>query len=330
MFFSIIIPMYNSQQYITQCLDSLLCQSMSDFEVVVVNDGSNDKSGDIVSSYVANDSRIRLITQANSGQSKARNRGLRESRGQYVIYLDSDDFVVKQDFLEKVKGMIDDTNAEVVMYKYVKYYDGENSRFDKCHYSFSGTEGITSPEKLMPLLAQADAYYASAWSKSVKRDLLINNNIFFDENLSCEDIDWGYRIIENVSVISCLNEEYIAYRQRQGSVTKSGSWKNFYDFLITVEKYKERYESENVSINPELRLGMLGTLAKYYANLLMTYVRVNDAKKKQMKPRLKKLASVLKYGKSKRPIVIRSIYKVFGLSVTLAVLELLNKIKEGK
>ncbi len=324
MFFSIIIPMYNSQQYIAECVDSLLCQTMKDFELVVVDDGSKDKSGEIVRTYMEKDSRVRLISQENSGQSKARNRGLRESQGEYIIYLDSDDFVMKEDFLQKVKSTIESTAADVVMYRYVKYYDGENPRFEKSHYDFQGTEGISSPEKLLPLLARKDAYYGSAWTKSVKRELLIKHSIFFDEKLSCEDFDWSYRIIEKVKSIVCLDEVFIAYRQRQGSVTKSGSYKNAADFLLMVEKYKARYEDANFSLSTEMRQGLLATVAKYYANLLLTYIRVNSNDKKLMKPRLKALASVLDYGTSKRPVTLRKFYRIFGFSLTLKVFSVLD------
>jgi len=326
MFFSIIIPMYNAREYISQCIESLLCQTMKDFEVVVVDDGSKDNSGEIIRSYMEKDSRVRLISQENSGQSKARNTGLRESQGEYIIYLDSDDFVMKEDFLHKVKSSIDTASAEVVMYRYVKYYDGANPRFEKSHYDFQGTKGIASPEKLLPLLAQKDAYYGSAWTKSIKRELLIKHSIFFDEELSCEDFDWSYRIIEKVSSIACLDEAFIAYRQRQNSVTTSGSYKNAEDCLLMVEKYKSRYEDVRLPLSAEMRQGLLATVAKLYCNLLLTYIRVNNKDKKFMKPRLKALAPVLNYGTSKRPLTLRRIYKIFGFSLMLKALSILDSL----
>lgn len=327
MFFSIIIPMYNAQPYISQCLDSLLCQSVKDFEIVVVDDGSKDKSNEIVSAYMQKDSRIRLISQENGGQSKARNKGLQESRGEYIIYLDSDDFVMKDDFLEKVKRGIASTSADVIMYRYVKYYDGDSPRFEKCHYDFKGTEGISEPSKLLPILARKDAYYGSAWTKSVRKALLTENGILFDETLSCEDVDWSYRVMEKTESIFCLDEVFIAYRQRIGSVTKSGSLKNAEDFLKTLEKYKERYEDEKLLLSDGMRQGLLATVAKLYANLLLTYIRAEGAEKKLMKPRLKALATVLKYGKSQRPIIANKLYRILGFSVTLKAFAVLDKLK---
>lgn len=327
MFFSIIIPMYNAQQYVSQCIESLLCQSMKDFEIVVVDDGSKDKSAEIVRSFMQSDSRVRLVSQENGGQSKARNRGFKESRGEYVIFLDSDDFVMKNDFLRKVKSSIEASSADVVMYRYVKYFDGDTPAFAKEHYNFSGTEDITEPQKLMPLLAEKDAYYGSAWTKSVRRSLLSDNNILFDEKLSCEDVDWSYRIMEKAERLFCLDEVFIAYRQRKGSVTKSGSYKNAEDFLITIEKYKARYEDESLKISDSMRQGLLATLAKLYCNLLLTYARVGTPDKKAMKPRLKALAPVLQYGRSKRPLTVKKFYRVMGFSLTLTVISVLDRLK---
>lgn len=327
MFFSVIIPMYNAQSYISQCVESLLCQTLKDFELVIVDDGSTDESGMIVRRYMENDNRIRLISQPNGGQSKARNCGLCESKGEYIIYLDSDDFILKDDFLSKVKGRIEAASADVVMYRYAKYYDA-GQRLLKSHYDFVGTEGITEPEKLLPILAKKDAYYGSAWTKAVKRDLLLRNNIYFDETLSCEDFDWSYRIMEKAGSIDCLDEVFIAYRQRSGSVTKSGSYKNAEDCLLMIEKYKARYEDKELNISDEMRRGLLATVAKLYSSLLLTYIRVQSKEKRSMKPRLKKLASVLDYGTSKRPVTIRKFYRLLGFSLTLMALSLFDKIKQ--
>lgn len=327
MFFSVIIPMYNSQLYIEKTMDSILAQSMKDFEVVVVDDGSKDKSGEIVHNYAEKDKRIRLISQENGGQSKARNRGLEESRGEYIIHLDSDDFFIDNDFFKKLKESIESTSADVVMYRYVKYYE-DSDEYAKSHYDFKRTEGITTPETLLPILAKKDAYYGSAWTKSVKKSLLLENGIRFDEKLSCEDVDWSYRIMEKAKSIFCLDEVFVAYRQRKGgSVSTSGSYKNAEDFLKMVEKYKERYEQNEIGLSESLRAGLLSTVAKLYSNLMLTYLRVSSKDKKKMKPRLKALASVLKYGTSKRPVTLGKFQRVFGFSFTLFVLGFLDKVK---
>lgn len=328
MFFSVIIPMYNVKSYIAECLQSILCQSMKDFEVVIVDDGSTDGSAEIVRAFMEKDSRIRLISQKNTGQSGARNHGLREGRGDYIIFLDSDDFLLRDDFLADLSAEIKSTDADVVMYKYVKYFGGDNPLSEKCHYSFLLAQGVSLPDKLIPILAENDAYYGSAWTKTVRRSILIDNGIFFDEGLCCEDFDWSYRVIEKSKKITCIDKEYIAYRQRQGSVTKSGSLKNTADFLKMVEKYKERYESYDLDISEEMRLGLLATVAKLYSNLLINYGRLKPKDKKLLKSEIKALAPVLEYGTSQRPRTIKKFVRIFGFNIALFALGMLDKIKK--
>ena len=100
--FSIIIPCYNVEKYLAECVDSILAQSVDTFEVILVNDGSKDTTGAICDAYAAKDSRIRVIHKENGGQSSARNMGTAIAKGAYIIYIDSDDFIMNRDFLKKM------------------------------------------------------------------------------------------------------------------------------------------------------------------------------------------------------------------------------------
>lgn len=327
MFFSIIVPMYNVENYIGECVESLLRQSMADFELVVVDDGSKDNSAKIVADLAKKDSRIVLLKKENGGQSTARNFGFRHAKGDFVIFIDSDDFITRDDYLKTLYDKIQKTDADVVMYRYNKFYENRNPQLEKCGYSFSEVEGITEPSTLIPMLVQRDAYYGSAWTKTVRRSLLLENNIEFDEDLRCEDIDWSYRIMEKATKIACVDEEFLAYRQLEGSITKVCTLKNAEDFLFTLEKYKKRYESEDTRIDENLKKGLLSSLAKYYANLFLSYGRVKDKEKKFLLKRMKAISSLLDYAVSHRPLLVRKFYRVFGFSVTLKTMCLLDRIK---
>lgn len=326
MFFSIIIPMYNVEKYIGECIDSLLCQSMSDFEIVIVDDGSKDKSAEIAKRYTEKDSRVVLLRKENGGQSTARNFGLRHAKGEYIIFIDSDDFVSKDDYLEELHKKIEESKADVVMYRYNKYYEHREPQFERCGYSFSEVMNITDTAKLIPELVKRDAYYASAWTKTIRRSLLAHNGIEFDETLRCEDVDWSYRIMEKAERIALVDREFIAYRQREGSVTNAGSLINMESLLITLEKYKKRYEDPATDIDEGLRRGLLGSLAKLYSNLYLSYGRVKDKKKKQFLKRIKALSSLFKYAESKRPRLIGTFHRVFGLRLTLLAVGIIDKI----
>ena len=112
---SVIIPVYNTQPWLRECLDSVLCQTLGDFEVICVDDGSTDQSGSILQDYAAKDSRFHILSQSNKGQSAARNAGLKVARGEYVYFLDSDDYI-EPDLLETACQEMDSKNLDIVFF----------------------------------------------------------------------------------------------------------------------------------------------------------------------------------------------------------------------
>lgn len=102
MFFSIIVPVYDVEKYLRECVDSILKQNFCDFELILVNDGSKDGSPQICDEYAKNDTRVTVLHQNNLGQSAARNNGVKISKGKYIIFLDSDDFIEKDNFLQDI------------------------------------------------------------------------------------------------------------------------------------------------------------------------------------------------------------------------------------
>ena len=102
MYFSVIVPVYNVEKYLSECIDSILCQTFTDFELILVDDGSKDKSGEICDQYAQKDSRIKVIHKENGGLSDARNFGTAASNGKYIVYLDSDDYISDDNFLSLI------------------------------------------------------------------------------------------------------------------------------------------------------------------------------------------------------------------------------------
>ena len=123
MFFSAILPVYNVEKYLEECVESFLRQTFSDFEVILVDDGSKDSSPAICDEYAKNDSRVKVIHKENGGQSTARNVGLEKAEGQYIVYLDSDDFITSDTFFEDIYNKIQETDSDIVLYKYSKFFD---------------------------------------------------------------------------------------------------------------------------------------------------------------------------------------------------------------
>ena len=322
--FSVILPIYNVEKYLSECIDSILCQTYSDFELILVDDGSKDSSGRICDEYAAKDARIKVIHKVNGGQSSARNAGLEAARGEYIVYVDSDDFIVSNEFFYDLHENITATNGDIILYKHVKYFDDTN-KFSECAYSLEFASGIYNSDELLYELVKNDSYYGMAWIKSFRRDLAQKNGIIFDTSLSCEDMDWYFNLVLCADTIYSIDMTYIAYRQRAGSVTATIKLKNLVDFVITLEKWSDKIK--NADVSDLKRKALMGALAKYYSNLLITYTRLKDSQKKDYKKRIKALSYLLEYGISARPAKMRKVYKLLGFSGVILMLKIYDRIK---
>jgi len=321
MFFSVILPIYNVEKYLSECIESILVQTFTDFEVILVDDGSKDSSGIICDAYAVKDERIKVIHKENGGQAAARNTGFEAAEGECIVFIDSDDFVTQNTFLQTLYDKFNASGADIVLYKHAKYYDA----LSKCEYSFSFADKINDYDELLLELVKRDAYFGMAWSKSFKRSIAMENNVRFDTTLSCEDMDWYFNLVMAMQRITAVDETYIAYRQRMGSVTATIKIKNLKDFVFTLEKWSENIQ--NADISETKRKALMGALAKYYSNLLITYSRLKDKNKKQYKSRIKALSYLLGHSLSLRPQKMKKVYKLAGFSGVILMLKAYDRIK---
>ena len=324
MFFSIILPVYNVEKYLGECVDSILSQTFKDFEVILVDDGSKDSSPAICDEYAEKDSRVKVIHKENGGQSTARNIGLEKASGDYIIYLDSDDFITSETFFEDIYNKIQETGSDIVLYKYSKFFD-DTKTLDKCTFTLDFAENITDSDEMLETLVKKDAYYGMAWVKAFRRTMAVENGVVFDTNLVCEDMDWYFNLVLCAEKISAIDKSYIAYRQREGSVTSSLKLRNLTDYIFTMEKWREKIQSS--SISERKKDALRGALAKYYSNMFITYVRVKDKEKKKHAKRIKDISDILDYSKSSRPQQIRKVYKLAGFTGVITMLTILDKVK---
>ena len=320
---SIILPIYNVEAYLEECVNSILMQSYRDYEIILVNDGSIDGSPKLCDELVAKHDCIKVVHKKNGGLSDARNYGTAEATGEYVVYIDSDDFITSPDFLSKIAEK-SKSGADLILYKYVKYFH-ESKRMDTCRYSYASAICESSYAGKIRKLVEADAFYGMAWIKAVKRSLIADNNIGFEVGLLGEDMEWNYHIIFHAKSMELIDESFLAYRQREGSITSTHKLKNITDFIYILEKWSKRVTEEVKE--EELKFALYGSLAKYYSNLLVAYSRLKDPNKKSCKNRIKALVWLFKYSMSKRPKSEAKIYNPLGFNMTVWALQLLDKIK---
>ncbi len=325
MLFSVIIPVFNVEKYLKECVDSVLKQTFTDYELILVDDGSTDTSGALCDKFAAANDKIKVIHKENGGAADSRNVGIRAALGDYIICLDSDDYVIEEDFFADIKEKLSKTDADIVLYKYCQFTDGE-TKLQPCTFSFSTASSAKSSDELLAAIVKADAFYAAAWNKVVRRILLKDNNIEFEVGITGEDNEWYLHLLTSAECrFAVIDKPYIAYRQRAGSVTKTIKLKNLTDYIYVLEKWDKGIS--NAPISERRKEALYGAMAKYYANLLIVYSRTKDKDKKSYKKRVKALSHLLKYAKSSRPKTILKIYSLIGFEGTVLSLKILDMLK---
>lgn len=176
---SIIVPVFNAEKYLEKCIESIVFQSYGDIEVLLVDDGSTDNSSKICEFYRLKDCRIKVFHQQNKGVSAARNCGLRNASGEYIMFVDSDDYL-EADAVEKVVHANENVNSEVVIFN---YYKVGGIRKEKCD---SVTTGLKTKEQFIDECFQNlnTVYYYKIYNKLYKRKVILDNKIFFPEDKS--------------------------------------------------------------------------------------------------------------------------------------------------
>lgn len=319
MFFSVIVPVYNVEKYLRECIDSVLAQTFEDFELILVDDGSTDSSGCICDEYAEKDSRIKVIHKENEGQSTARNKGIENASGFFAVFLDSDDFFCDSRFLQDVRNCIE-KETEVIIYRYCKYYD--DGRIDPCGIHLANIDCREKTSFLKELICR-DAFFCSCWSKCVRLSLLKQNQIQFDSTLSCEDMDWYYHVVSKAQHYKVIDKPYIYYRQHANSVTSTFSQKSIVDYIATVSKWSDCFEKIK---NAEERFVMLSSLAKLYCNLLISYSRHRNELKVYQKD-IFSYRYLLNYDLNPRTTIIHRFSCLFGLRMTCFLMRVFEKVR---
>lgn len=322
MLFSIIVPVYNVEKYLNECVDSILSQTYTDFELILVDDGTKDNSGVICDEYAQKDARVKVIHQENAGQAVARNTGTDIAQGEYVLYLDSDDYICDNEFLSKLSQKTKD-KTEVILFGYKKFFES-NKSFGKDVCEYPSLQG-ESPEKVIALLLQSDMYMGCPWNKTIRRAFLEQNQIRFVPGMISEDSDWYLQVVTRAKTYDSVNEAFVVYRQREDSTSHAPKLKSLTDNLHILETWSSRFNEYDISA--ELKTLLTSVLARYYANMLVLYTRFPNKDVKPYYKRVKALKYLLKHSKTKRAKCIRIVSSIVGLRFSLWMISILDKVK---
>lgn len=214
--FSIIIPVYNREKILNKCIYSVLGQSFDDFELILVDDGSRDKSLEICNSFAKTDKRVKVITQENTGPSAARNNGLEHATGEYVVFIDSDDYINK-DYLLKINDKISKGKPDLIFISFLF----ENDKYEILGESVLKDVDCIKKEKFSHFIKYLidNDVFGYTWCKAVKRQIIADNNLMFDTKYSLhEDLLFSCSLVEHSSSISTICEPIYHYIKSNDSL----------------------------------------------------------------------------------------------------------------
>ncbi|MDO4833979.1 MAG: glycosyltransferase [Bacillota bacterium] len=219
---SVIVPVHNTEQYIRKCLDSILNQNLNDIEVICINDGSTDNSGQILSEYESYYENVRVLEIENSGVSRARNIGIENATGEYISFVDSDDYLTPG-CLDKVISICDENMLDICYFSYENFYDTDelSEKFPK-KISVSMRKGkyekkVQNGISMIREFVGNKDFIMSCFVGVSRRDFIIANKISFPEGIVYEDGPYALQLLINAGRVICLNEVYYRRRVREGS-----------------------------------------------------------------------------------------------------------------
>lgn len=304
--FSIIIPVYNIEKYLSACLESILSQEFKDYEIIIIDDGSTDNSFKICENYAKKDARIKVEHQKNAGVGKARNKGIKMAQAEYLLFLDGDDVLVQNSLYNINNCMKTADNSDIIFCNYHK--ENSDGKIIDYNYSFL-KEKINNYSDSMNLIDEIIKYgiLSSSCNKLYRTNFIKNNKVFFNDFIYAEDFNWCLNLIlMNPKCFYC-NEYLFIYKYRNESITKSVNLKKELDRMQFCLKWYEKLNKTNNIIN---------YLSDLYLRIVNDYIYFDRKARKIIKKAFNINEELIKLSRSYRVRFLVVSIKFFGLFFT--------------
>lgn len=267
---SVVVPIYNVEQYVSQAIESLLHQNGCELEIILVDDGSTDKSGEIAQQYADQHDNIVCIQQKNQGLSAARNTGIDHAHGEYIMFLDSDD-TFEEHSIAALKKKMDENCLDLLLFSGKKIFESGREEIFGPQIMLSVSEGYNIYQKLR----DSDNYYTCVVFMMLRRQFLLEKNICFARGILHEDHVFAFQVIMSAERAMCISDVVYHYRIRENSIMtgKQNNGKRFAGFEVCLHELRKQYldtEVENEELNRVFREHMreIGEIcAKYYIKM---------------------------------------------------------------
>ena len=322
---SLITITYNSEITLSDTIQSVLNQTYRDIEVILVDDGSPDGCPAMCDAYALKDSRVKVIHKPNGGLSDARNAGLKEATGDYVIFMDSDDFWVNNDALKKLVDLVcQHQNCDFIGFNCMYYYP--DSQTYKKWVAYNEELAIPSDkDSAMCALVASGTVPMSACMKVISRKTLSEIGLTFKKGILEEDIPWFIDLLEGSKKCIFVNHYIYAYRQNvSGSITNSGGERSFNCLFEILESELEKIKTR--SFNDSAKLSLYSFLAYEYCILLSRLADISHSK--EIRKKLYAYKWLLNYTANPKVKKTSIIYRIFGIRVAEITLRVYNVIRQ--
>lgn len=319
---SIIVPVYKVENYLRQCVDSLLTQTYTNFEIILVDDGSPDDSPKICDEYALKDNRVKVVHKKNGGLSDARNFGIQASSGDYLAFVDSDDYWDDDMALEKAMSVCDNLDADVLLFGFKKYYQ-DTKEYETIHMNTTHDDC----NRLMPIddMLKRNVFVTSACNKIVKAKFFKDRDrIRFVKGQLSEDIEYCAQLILKADRFAVLPENFYVYRQgRRDSISANIGTKNLTDIAAVIKKYVD------IGKDNDRSLPLLNYLGLQYILWMTCSTYIPKNKIKQVICEMKRLWWITKYDWCPYVRKVKNV-RWLGFDTTRHLLGLYKKVKNSR
>jgi glycosyltransferase involved in cell wall biosynthesis len=272
---SIIMPVYNSEEYLAAAIKSILNQSYKNFELILINDGSKDNSGSICDEFAQRDARVVVIHKVNGGISDARNAGLKVAKGEYIAFSDNDD-IFSANLLEDNFKIAKQYDADVVKYG-VSYYEISNKSKRKIPIRDLPFQVLDKNEISKDYLTlKRNNIFVYVWDSLIRKDIILDNNLFFDKafKFGGEDIDFNLSLFKYIKkLVINPDEHYTHFKRFNHSTVCKFSIEKLNPFLLNAKKENELITELKVNRDPEL---MIESISSYIIQVSYTLNHINE------------------------------------------------------
>jgi glycosyltransferase involved in cell wall biosynthesis len=310
---SVVIPVYNVERYLERCVQSVLRQTYKDLEIILVDDGSTDGSGELCDKIAERDSRVRVIHQENQGLSGARNTGIHQATGEYVIFMDSDDEWLLDNGLE-VLLQKDTIGIDLILFKNVDIWK-DGRRTCSRDYDFDITDRISDAKAIFKHLVATQQFRMSACFLLVRKGLLVDNEIYFPIGYFSEDVYWSLNLWQHTNTVTIQNLYFYGYHHHGNSISTTPSIRVYESYDKIFSYWKE--QCYHNCINAPF---ILVYLADLWVNRGYHYHTLQAKDKQEALNILKRHSDLLNYANTPKSKRVAKLVSIFGVINAIAML----------